>query len=291
VFELSESDRRAISSFIEDRFGIKMPPTKKILLQTRLQKRATQLGYSSIRGYLSFLFTPQGSAQELDHFAAIVSTHKTEFFREEEHFSVLQSLLLPQLLTDPALGRTHPLQVWSAASSTGEEVYSLAMTIDSFLHKRGLHRPLFTILGTDISQDIVAIAQRAIYSDQALSRIPSPYHHYLMRSKDPSAHTLRIVPELRTHTSFRSQNLMDEHYAVDAGFHIIFCRNVLIYFDKPTQETIIRKLVNVLCPGGFLIIGHAESLSGMTLPLAVVQPTVYTKIEQSYEKNTRPHCR
>lgn len=279
MFELIESDRLQISRFIEEHYGIKMPASKKILLQTRLQKRATQLGYTSIHAYVQYLFSPQGTQGELDHFAGIVSTHKTEFFREIDHFHILRSTLLPQLLGEGRLGRHQPLRLWSAASSTGEEGYSLAMLIDTSLSEQGVRNPHFSIDGTDISEDIVTIARRGIYTAQALQAIPVEFHHYLMRSKDPARQLIRVVPELRCHMNFQRQNLMDQHYAVDGGMHIIFCRNVLIYFDKPTQESILHKLVNLLTPGGYLFIGHSESITGMQLPLLPVQPTVYKKQE------------
>ena len=277
MFELSEKDHLELSAFIEKKYGIKMPLQKKILLQTRLQKRALKLGYPTIHSYMDFLFSPEGKLAELDHFATIISTHKTEFFREIEHFTALKTLILPELMSDENLGKSDSLVVWSSASSTGEEVYSIAMTVNGFYQKQGNFSPQFKVIGTDISDNIVEQARHAIYSDEALQSIPIEYRHYLMRSKDPKRAVIRIVPELRHFTDFRRQNLMDTQYKVKKGIHIIFCRNVLIYFDKPTQETILRKLVSLLAPNGFLLVGHSESILGMDIAVEPVQPAIYRK--------------
>lgn len=254
-----------------------MPPSKKILLQTRLQKRAYRLGFPSIHEYVEFLFSPRGQNVELDHFAGIVSTHKTELFREPDHFIALRNKILPEIVNKKQLSGNEPLLSWSAASSTGEEVYSMAITMYDFFKTRGNSLPLIKVFGTDISDDIVEFAKKGIYASQALSTVPVEYRHYFMRSKDPKQQKIRVVPELRKYTEFHRQNLMDTHYNIKMELHIIFCRNVLIYFDRTTQEMILRKLVNQLVPGGFLFIGHSESLSGMNLPVESVQMTIYRK--------------
>jgi chemotaxis protein methyltransferase CheR len=278
LFELAEKDRIQLSNFIEKKYGIKMPPSKKILLQSRLQKRALQLGYSSIRQYMDFLFSPQGQQIELDQFATIVSTHKTEFFRENDHFDSLKKEMLPDIVSNRALGKDETLVLWSAASSTGEEVYSIAITVYDFFKQRGNMFPKLKIIGTDISDAIVNSARKAIYCDSAISSIPYEYRHYFMKSKDPARHVIRVVPEIRQYTDFRQQNLMDQQYKVKGGIHVIFCRNVLIYFDKYTQEQILRKIINLLAPGGYLLIGHSETLSGMDLSVEQVQLTIYKKV-------------
>ena len=277
MYELTEKDRLKLSSFIEKSYGIKMPAQKKVLLQTRLQKRAAQLGYESIRTYMEYLFSAQGQQLELDHFATIVSTHKTDFFREIDHFTAMRTLILPDLLSNESLGTGETFVAWSSASSTGEEVYSIAMTIDLFFKKRGNLYPQFKVIGTDISDVIIEQARKGIYTDQALLSIPPEYHQYLMRSKDPKRHEIRVVPELRQHTDFRPQNLMDTQYKVGKGINLIFCRNVLIYFDKDTQELILHKLADLLTPGGFLLIGHSESISNREIPVESIKPTIYRK--------------
>lgn len=278
MFELSEKDLLLLRGFIEKNYGIQMPPSKKIMLQTRLQKRVLQLGYNTFHQYLEFLFSPQGKNVEQDYFATVISTHKTEFFREPEHFNVLRTIILPELLDTNIPGKSETLVAWSSASSTGEEVYSIAITLYDFFKNRGIGPQLLKVIGTDISDNIVEFARKGIYNNEALSSIPLEYRHYLMRSKDPNRRVMRVAPELRAFTDFRRQNLMDAQYRVKKGLHIIFCRNVLIYFNRSNQEIVLRKLVDLLAAGGFLFIGHSETLSGMDLPLEPVQLTVYRKI-------------
>lgn len=270
-----------LSTFIQTTFGIQMPPSKKILLQTRLQKRALQLGYASLHEYIDYLFSAEGQNVELDQFSTIISTHKTDFFREPDHFSILHTMLLPELLAGGCLGIREPLVAWSSASSTGEEVYSIAMSIVNHFRVNGNSAPLLKVIGTDISEDIVAFARKGIYSDQAIASIPQELRSLVMRSKDTERHAIRIVPEVRVFTDFRRQNLMDQQYRVKRGIHLIFCRNVLIYFDKNNQEMILRKLVDLMAIGGFLLIGHSETLSGINLPLEQVRVTVYRKTGES----------
>lgn len=277
-FELSEKDRKLLSNFIEQNYGIQMPPAKKILLQTRLQKRAAKLGYDSLHPYIEYLFSPQGQQLEQDQFATIVSTHKTDFFREPDHFTSLRTTLLPELTSRRELGTSETIVAWSSASSTGEEVYTIAMTMYDFFKTHGNPMPLMKVIGTDISDTIVDFARKAIYSDKVLPSIPPECQQYMMRSKDPKRQAIRIVPEIRRYTDFRQQNLMDVQYRVKKGIHIIFCRNVLIYFNKTTQESILRRLVDLLAPGGYLLIGHSESLSGIDLPVEQVKMTIYRKV-------------
>lgn len=278
MFELSEKNRVALSNYIEKQFGIQMPPSKKILLQTRLQKRALQLGFQSIDQYVKFFFSEQGQAVEQDQFATVISTHKTEFFREFDHFTALRDLIMPALQENTGNGRSESLRVWSAASSTGEEVYSIAITIYDFFKKHGNPFPLFKVSGTDISDNIVQYARKAIYPADSLSSIPLEYRHYLMRSKNPKKQLIRVVPEIRQYTEFFQQNLMDSQYRINQSVHIIFCRNVLIYFKRHIQEMILLKLVNLLYSGGFLLIGHSESLSGLDLPVEQIRMTIYRKV-------------
>jgi len=277
LFELSEKDRDELSNFIERNYGIQMPVSKKTMLQSRLQKRAMQLGYASIKEYVRYFFSSVGQQNEIDHFATIVSTHKTEFFREIDHFEILKSIILPELL-DNDIGLSSPMMFWSSASSTGEEIYSIILTVYHYFLRNNYAGYNFKVIGTDISENIAAFAHKGIYSDSALSTIPFDYHPYIMRSKDTNRRAIRIVPELRKYADFRQQNLIDSQYKIQKGIHVIFCRNVLIYFDRNVQETILRKLVNLLAPGGFLLIGHSESLSGMDLPLELVRMTVYRKV-------------
>jgi chemotaxis protein methyltransferase CheR len=205
-----------------------------------------------------------------------VTTNKTEFFREKASLDRFVGLALPSLLREEKIGGSYRLRVWSAGCSTGEEAYSLAICLaESAL---GRVRRGYSILGTDISTRVLETARLAVYDQEATRPIPQELRRkYLMRSKNPDEELVRIVPELRANVSFQRLNLMEP-----AGFaqpmHVIFCRNVLIYFDRATQENILYGLCQMLRPGGFLFIGHSETLQAMRLPIKQIAPLMYQRV-------------
>lgn len=170
----------------------------------------------------------------------------------------------------------HGLKLWSAAASTGMEAYTIAIVLDDMV-RSGL-RAEFRILGTDISNPVLRMAQKAIYDIEALTPVPEPLaKRYFLRSRDPSRAECRVVPELRSRVNFQRMNLMDATYPVDRDVDVIFCRNVLIYFDKPTQRKVVTRLCSHLRPGGFLLVGHSESMVQSIVPgLKQVRPTIFT---------------
>jgi chemotaxis protein methyltransferase CheR len=168
------------------------------------------------------------------------------------------------------------LRVWSSACSTGEEPYTLAM----FLHDYGTRNQGFsyTVLATDISTTVLREAQKAVYDEQRIAPVPAPMRKkYILRSKNRENQQVRIVPELRSRVEFRWTNLKDPKLAATEKMDVIFCRNVIIYFDRPTQELVINNLCNHLLPGGFVFMGHSENLNGLRIPLTPVAPTIYRK--------------
>lgn len=276
VFEqkLTDTDFAKLSSFIYKSYGIKMPAEKRVMLQCRLQKRLKELCMASFEEYISYVFGKNGH-QEAVLMMNHVSTNKTDFFREPNHFEFLSNELIPSLYARG--GSCKSLKIWSAGCSSGEEVYTLAMVLQK-LHEQ---QPLFDfqVLGTDISTKVLQAAVDAIYKNDRAAFIPLEYKQkYLLRSKDPAQRCVRIAPELRKKTSFARLNLMDDFYDVSGKFDIIFCRNVLIYFDKATQETVINKLCEKLKTGGYFFLGHSESIIGMNVPLKQVRPTIFTKL-------------
>ena len=168
---------------------------------------------------------------------------------------------------------------WSAACSTGEEPYTLAMVLNEYALKcPGFE---YAILATDISTKVLDIAETAVYSEEKIVPVPHAMRKkYLLKSKDPSKKNVRITPELRSRISFRRFNLMDSHFPVAEPLDIIFCRNVMIYFDIETQERLVRMFHQRLVPGGYLFMGHAESINNMDVPLRYVAPTIYQKETQ-----------
>lgn len=271
---LSDDEFRKLSSIVQDELGIKMPAAKKTLLESRLQKRLRALGLSSFAEYCDMLFNRGGMSTELIHMLDLVTTNKTDFFREAHHFDFLADSAVPHLVRRG--GRK--LRIWSAGCSTGEEPYTLAMVLSEFSRANTGIGFDYSIIATDISTRVLEAACKGIYRDDRIILVPEEYKRkYFLRSRDAAKGLVRVVPELRSRISFSRVNLMDETFPVDGPLDIIFCRNVIIYFDKPTQERLFAKFCEVLRPGGFIFIGHSETLSGMGLPLRKVSTSVYVK--------------
>ncbi len=259
-----------LSDYIQQTAGIRMPPEKRVMLQARLQKRMRKLGYRSYESYLRYVFSAEGTRLELQSMIDAVTTNKTDFFREPYHFDYLVEQGLPALV-----GRFGPrLRCWSAPCSKGHEVYTLAMVLAEYAQRqRGFD---FEILGSDLSGFAIDVARRAVYPEREIEPVPLPLRKkYLMRSKDADEGLVRIVPELRQHTRYKHMNFMDQQYNVGEKFHLIFCRNMLIYFDQPTQEKVVNRLAQHLLPGGIFLTGHAESLGRIRTPLVPLEPTIY----------------
>jgi chemotaxis protein methyltransferase CheR len=210
--------------------------------------------------------------EELTPMIDQVTTNKTDFFREPAHFDYLARKALPELTLSKK-----SIVLWSAGCSTGEEPYTLAMVLNEFADgHRGCD---FTILATDISTRVLEKARLAVYDEEAVSPVPPELKKkYLLRSKDRTRSLYRVRPELREHVRFRHLNLMDGDFGFREQMDIIFCRNVIIYFDKPTQERLLNGFCRHLSPHGYLFMGHSETLFGMDLPLVQVAPTVYRRV-------------
>jgi len=255
-----------------------MPATKKIMLESRLQKRLRALRLSSFDEYVELLFGPDGAQSEMRHMIDAVTTNKTDFFREPDHFRNLLGMILPERYGSDGWGRREPMSVWSTASSTGEEPYTLAMVLEEF---RGHHTDFsYRILATDISTDVLERGRQAIYAEDRIEPVPPAYRQkYLLRSRNRSEGLIRIKPELRSRVTFQRVNLMSDDFGLRTRFEVIFCRNVIIYFDRPNQVRLMRKLFDHLRPGGYLFLGHSETMAGVDLPFYSVAPTIYRKPE------------
>jgi chemotaxis protein methyltransferase CheR len=268
---LSMQEFELLSAFIYEQFGIKMPPVKKTLLECRLQKRLRDLKIGSFEEYIKYLFKKEGNEHELLLMANVVTTNKTDFFREPAHFEFIKNIDWNAYFAGETKGKT--LKAWSAGCSSGEEPYTLAMILSE------MARFDYQILATDLSHDILQKAVAAIYASEKTQPIPLHYKQkYFLKHKDPQKPILRIAPEIRKKVNFQHLNFMDAHFEVPSKMDLIFCRNVLIYFDRKTQEQVIRKLCMHLKEGGFLFIGHSESLSDLKLPLVQVKSTIFKKI-------------
>jgi chemotaxis protein methyltransferase CheR len=272
---MSQESLTRFCNYITGELGIKMSDAKLPMLQSRLQRRLRVLGLSSLDEYQSYLFdSPQGEAERV-HFINAITTNKTDFFREPQHFDYLVRTALPNL--DPTDGKCPwQFKLWCAGCSSGEEPYTLAMVLSEFAARRAGFN--FSFLATDISTRVLEHAQAGIYDEDRIEPVASALRaKYILRSKDRTRTQVRIVPELRRKLTFHRLNFMDAHYGVKDLFDVIFFRNVMIYFDKPTQEAVINKLCRNLVPGGYLFVGHSESLAGLNLPVVAVGSAIYRK--------------
>jgi chemotaxis protein methyltransferase CheR/two-component system chemotaxis response regulator CheB len=276
--QLSERHFRSIAEVIEARVGIQLPASKRTMVEGRLRKRVRALQLDSLDDYGRHLFDEGRLSEEFVHLVDCVTTNKTDFFREPAHFDILRETLVPRLLALPAHRGERPfLKLWSAAASTGAEAYTLAMVLQEMVAAG--HRFDYAILGTDVSTEVLRAAADGIYSDEMLAAVPAPLRRrYVMAARDPGRPIGRIVPELRRRAHFRHLNLMDERYAIDRDVDVIVCRNVLIYFYRPTQRAVLGRLAGHLRPGGYLAVGHSESMSVTGVPgLTQVTSTVFRR--------------
>ena len=275
---LNHRDFQRIAALIGNEVGIKLPPAKRVMVEGRLRRRVRALGFSSFAQYCSHLFDRDGMDKEWVHLVDAVTTNKTDFFREPEHFDLLESRLVPDLLSERSGERMPLIKIWSAAASTGAEAYTIAMVMQDLVAVRGNYR--YAVLGTDISTSVLAQAQRAVYTQEMVAPVPaSKLSRYVMFARNPAARPeVRIVPELRRRVQFARLNLMDKDYPFDHDVDVIFLRNVLIYFDKQDQEAVIKRLVGHLRPRGYLILGHSESMIGTSITMRQVAPAVFQKL-------------
>jgi chemotaxis protein methyltransferase CheR len=270
---LGEAEFRRLAEFIQGHCGIRMPEAKRILVESRLRKRLRALGLSSFRAYCDLVFGARGEAERL-HLVDALTTNKTDFFREPQHFEYLVRTALPQLVRDTGAGVRRPLAAWSAACSTGEEPYTLAMVLSEVAE--GLPGFRFQILATDISIRVLEHARRGVYAGDRVAPVPAPLRKkYLLRSRDPQKDLVRVDPEVRACVKLRRLNLLDDDFGLRELQDVVFCRNVMIYFDRETQEGVLNRLCRHLAPGGYLFLGHSESINGLKVPLRPVAPTIY----------------
>lgn len=269
---MSGKDFLRLKDFIYKECGINIIDSKKTMLEARLQKRLRKLDLKSFSLYCDYLFSSEGMQEELTDMIDQVTTNKTDFFREPAHFEYLSRTVLPNF------ARTRKkVFIWSAGCSSGEEPYTMAMVLNEFAnYNRGFN---FLILATDISTRVLDKARLAVYDEERISPVPSDMKKkYLLRSKDRTKSLYRIVPALREQIRFRRLNFMDSDFGFREPMDIIFCRNVIIYFDKPTQEKLLNKFCRYLSHGGYLFMGHSETLFGMNVPLTQVAPTIYRRL-------------
>jgi chemotaxis protein methyltransferase CheR len=274
VSHLSDRHFRSIAELVEAEVGIKLPATKRLMLEGRLLKRVRVLDCSDVNEYVDRLFDKENFEVELIHLIDCVTTNKTDFFREPTHFDFMRDTAVPEILRRRGRG-TRPLKIWSAACSTGMEAYTVAIVLDDMVMAGASFQ--FSVLGTDISTAVLKLAETGIYTSEMISPVPAELaRRYFLSSRDPKRDEVRVVPKLRRSTNFMRMNLMDSNYPVDRDVDIILCRNVLIYFDRPTQQKVVEQLCSHLRPGGYFIVGHSESMiHNDSIVLQQIQPTIF----------------
>lgn len=269
---ISPRNFKRLAGYIFNYSGIKITESKLTMLEGRLRRRLRATGIDGFDAYCTFLFDNDGLATESVHLIDVVTTNKTDFFREPNHFDYMRDVALPEL---HARG-VRRIRSWSSACSIGAEPYTMAMVLEDYrVNDRG---PDYSILATDLSTDVLQKAQRGIYPAEMIDPVPADMQQrYVMQSRDREARLVRISPRLRSKVGFMRLNLMDRGYKVGDPMHIIFCRNVLIYFDKKTQLHVMQNLCDCLAPGGYLFIGHSESIATMNLPVRQIANTIFIK--------------
>jgi len=251
--------------------GINLTDHKRVLFSSRLQKRLSQLGLTSFQDYYDLVVAKHSDA-ELTTMLDYISTNQTEFFREPHHFTFLRERVLPELAVEKTV------RIWSTACSSGEEPYSIAMTLSDAIESLSTWN--CRILASDISTRMLAQAMTGQYSHTKVNSLPADLirRHFLL-GKSGHTDVVKIKPHIANMAVFRRINLMNDRYPIKSLLDVIFCRNVMIYFDRRTQAAVLARLSRYLKPGGYLFMGHSETLQGISDEFHYIAPTIYQKQE------------
>ena len=269
---MRDSEFEFIRSLVYERSRISLGPDKRELVSARLGKRLRATNVPTLGDYCDLLQSPDAEA-ELGNLIDAISTNHTFFFREPGHFDFLRITAGPELAARARAERWARFHVWSAACSSGEEPYSIAMTLAGCLPHWPWH-----IEATDISRRVLARATVAIYSADAVGRLPPELSRvHFQRGVGEQEGFYRVKPALRERVTFSHLNLLKGEPRFQDPFQVIFCRNVMIYFDRATQEELVARLARRLVPGGYLFVGHSESLTHVRHDLRMVRPAIYQK--------------
>lgn len=270
--DLTDSLFNKISRFVYEACGINLTPNKRELVQARLGKIIRERGFKGFRHYYEYMTTDE-TGQAISEVLNAVSTNLTSFFRESQHFDFLADTALPEITQRAQQSKDYTLRGWSAGCSMGAEAYTIALTMKTCIPD--LHRYNAKLLATDIDTNVLDIGRRGIYPARMIDPVPKTMLHKYFQTLD-GKQTYQIDQDLRRLISFRFLNLMHP-FPFKGLFDFIFCRNVMIYFDRPTQQILVEKFTQFLKPRGYLFIGHSEGLSGIQHSLRYVRPTIYQK--------------
>lgn len=262
-FHYTAEDFERVRSLLYQHSGISLSATKAQMVYSRLARRLRSLRLASFAEYFRYL---EQHGDEWQQFINALTTNLTAFFREAHHFAILAAHVRKQ-------ARGRPLRIWCAASSTGEEPYSLAMILIEAL---GSLTPAVQIIASDIDTGVLAIARAGIYPEERIEQLElARKKSFFLRGKAAQQGKVRVRPELQALIEFRQINLLDDDWGIEAGLDVIFCRNVMIYFDKPTQNKILERMVRLLRPDGLFFAGHSESFVQATHLVKLLERTVY----------------
>ncbi len=265
--ELDRNQFQEISRIIYQQCGISLKSGKEALVRARLMKRLRALQIRSVKEYMDLISSEKGRT-EIGTLIDVMTTNKTSFFRESAHFDYLAEEILPGL-------DQRRLRFWSAACSSGEEPYTLAMVLREAIPS--IDQKDILILSTDISNEMLETARAGVYSHDRMAGIPRPYvQKYFERDTNGSGDHYRVGPGLRKLIRLAPLNLM-QPWPMKGSFNVVFCRNVMIYFDRPTQQRLVNRFWDLLEPGGFLFVGHSEGLSGIHHEFQYMKPAIYKK--------------
>ncbi|MEN6370452.1 MAG: protein-glutamate O-methyltransferase [Armatimonadota bacterium] len=267
--ELTQAQFERISDIVYKLCRINLHLGKEILVKARLAKRLRLLGVNSFEEYMDYLEHDR-SGKELSIMIDSLTTNKTSFFRESQHFDYLQKHILPALKAE-----SNRMRIWSAGCSSGEEPYTLSMVIRETFPDIG--KMDVRILATDISSKVLEAAKEALYNKDTLQDVPADLvRKYFTCTQTKPVRIYKVNDNVRSMIRFARLNLMDQ-WPMSGPFDVIFCRNVMIYFDKPTQQDLVRRYWEMLRPGGYLFVGHSESLTSTSHEFKYVQPALYVK--------------
>ena len=270
--DLTAEEYELFRQLVYQHSGINLGGQKMQLVRARLGKRLRQGGFRSFRAYYEYV-RKDASGRELCAVIDAIATNTTHLFREKQHFDFLGQVLRDWASDEVWRRRRHDVRIWSAACSSGEEPYSIAMTAhDALCTYTGIE---VKILATDISTNVLERAEQGTYEQHRLGTVPESFRRRYFTAAGQGL--MRVVPELRRMITFARLNLIAGNFPFRYPFDLIFCRNVMIYFDRATQATLVNHLAEHLRPGGYLLIGHSESLNSISHPLTYVRPTIYQR--------------
>ncbi len=269
-FMFSDRQFKRLRAFVAEQTGIALSEAKKDMVYGRLSKRIRSHFSGDFQAFCDAI--ENGDAQEQDYLINAITTNLTAFFRESHHFDYLRQRLLPELIRRNAASRK--IRIWSAGCSTGEEPYSIAMCLAA---EKQLADWDIKILATDLDANVIGHAQAGIYSEERLSKMPEKERQWFQRGRGANNGLVRLKPELRERVSFKRLNLLHD-WPMRGPFDLIFCRNVVIYFDKQTQTQLFERFADLLTDDGHLFIGHSENLYKVTDRFTSLGNTIYRRL-------------